>query len=158
MTVIARRIAATPARSASAAWKIIVDLTSKSGTSARAELESVAGIACSLISDETFANAPAVVCGAGPRLKIYCLYDDNAMNAERANENALTFNPTDGDWKMSLPCASEDLDWVQSELKKKSNRITARDKDAAVDGESEARSAASSASMLELDQEVFLKS
>lgn len=156
MTVIARRVAATPARSASAAWKIIVDLISEPGTSARAELESVAGVACSLISDETFADAPTVVRGAGPRLKIYCLYDDDAVNAEQVNENALTFNPTEGDWKTSLPCAPEDLDWVQSELKKKSNRITARDKDAAVEDESEARSAASSA--LELDREVFLKS
>lgn len=156
MTVIARRIAATPARSASAAWKIIVDLISKSGTSARAELESVAGVACSLISDETFANAPAVVRGAGPRLKIYCLYDDDATNGEQANENTLTFNPTDGDWKMSLPCAPEDLDWVQSELKKKSSRITARDKDATIGDESVDRSAASFA--LEIDREVFLKS
>lgn len=158
MTVIARRIAATPARSASAAWKIIVDLISEAGTESRTELESVAGIACSLVSDETLADAPAVVCGTGPRLKIYCLYDDDAMNAEQANENALTFNPTDGDWKMSLPCASDDLDWVQGELKTKSNRITARDKDAAVENETEARSAALPASALELDRGVFLKS
>lgn len=156
MTVIARRIAATPARSASAAWKIIVDLISKSGTSARAELESVAGVACSLISDETFGAAPAVVVGAGPRLKIYCLYDDDATNGEQANENTLTFNPTDGDWKMSLPCAPEDLDWVQNELKKKSSRIIARDKDATIGDESVDRSAASFA--LEIDREVFLKS
>ncbi len=157
MTVIARKIAATPARPASAAWKSIVDLISKAETTARAELESIAGIASSLISDETFADSPAVVCGAGPRLRIYCLYDEDATSAEQANENALTFNPTDGDWQMSLPCLPEDLDWVRNELKKKTNRITARDKDAAMNDESEARSA-SSASALELDQEVFLKS
>ena len=36
---------------------------------------------------------------------------------------------------MSLPCPTEDLNWVQSALKKHSSRITARDLAEAVESE-----------------------
>lgn len=157
MTIIARTIAATPARSASSAWKIMVDLISTEGTLARAELETVTGIASSIISDEVFKDSPAVVFGTGPRVRIYCLYDDEAITGEKANENVLAFNPTDGDWKMSLPCSAEDLEWVQGELKKKSTRITAREEDTSV-SDDDFESSSSSSNALEFNREVFLKS
>jgi hypothetical protein len=156
MTVIARKIKATPARSASAAWKVVVDLISAKDSNARADLEAVSGIASSLISDEAFSRSPGVVYGTGPRVRIYCLYDDDAITGDKANENALTFNPTEGEWQMSLPCPAEDLAWVQGELKKKSTRITARDESADVDEENDVRSDASAG--FEINREVFLKS
>lgn len=156
MTVIARKILATPARSASAAWKVIVELVSNKETEARAELEVISGIASTLISDESFRDSPAVIYGAGPRLRIYCLYDDEAITGDKANENSLAFNPTDGDWKMSLPCPAEDLEWVQGELKKKSTRVTARDENDALSEESE--NSSSSSSGLKINREVFLNS
>lgn len=156
MTVIARKIKATPARSSSAAWKVVVDLISTKDSDARAELEAVSGVASSLISDETFSKSPAVVYGTGPRVRIYCLYDDDAITGDKANENGLTFKPTEGDWQMSLPCAAEDLEWVQEELKKKSTRITARNENSALDEESDVSSSTSKG--LEINREVFLKS
>jgi hypothetical protein len=141
MTVIARRIKATPVRSASSAWSVIVNLLApKAGSAARVELENIAGIASSLISDEAFRSSPAVVYGSGPRVRLYCLYDEEAVSGENASESTLSFVPTEGDWKISLPCLAEDLNWVQEALKKKSSRITVRDLTVAVDdGESESQ-------------------
>ena len=73
-----------------------------------------------------------------PRTRIYCLYDDDAIEGSDANEEALGFDPLKGDWRLSLPCLADDLAWVQSALKKHSTRITARDLDAAVSGADEA--------------------
>lgn len=156
MTVIARKISATPVRSASAAWKVIFELISSKGTDARKELEAISGIASTLISDESFLNSPAVVYGVGPRLRIYCLYDDDAITGDKANENSLAFNPTDGDWNMSLPCPAEDLEWIQEELKKKSTHVTARDENDALSEESENSSSLSSG--LKINREAFLNS
>lgn len=155
MTVVVRRIIATPARSASTAWATIVDLLAPDQDSdARKELESVAGVASSLISDEAFKNAPSVVYGSGPRVRIYCLYDEESITGDNASESALAFVPTNGDWRMSLPCPTDDLDWVQNTLKKLSSRITARDvNDAVADENSKSQSSSTS---LEIDREAFL--
>jgi len=127
-SVVARRIIATPARQASGAWAKMVDLLAPDQKStARKELESVAGIASSLISEEAFRDAPAVVRGKGPRVRLYCLYNDDAISGEDASEAPLATVPTEGEWKLSLPCPSDDLEWVQAALKNKSTRITARD-------------------------------
>ena len=127
-SVVARRIIATPARHASGAWAKMVDLLAPDqNSSARKELESVAGIASSLISEEAFKDAAAVVRGKGPRVRLYCLYGDDAINGEDASEAALATVPTEEEWKISLPCSTDDLEWVQSTLKNKSTRITARD-------------------------------
>jgi len=126
-TVIARRIIATPGRNASDAWTVIVDLLAPKDGDARRELESIAGVATTLIADDAFADAAAVVTGSGPRVRIYCLYGDDAISGDNKNENNLAFTATEGDWKMSLPCPVDDLNWVQETLKKKSSRITARD-------------------------------
>jgi hypothetical protein len=126
-SVVARRIIATPARHASRAWAKMVDLLAPDQkSSARKELESIAGIASSLISEEAFKNAPAVFCGKGARVRLYCLYSDDAISGEDASEAALATVPTEEEWKMSLPCPVDDLEWVQVALKNKSTRITAR--------------------------------
>ena len=129
MSTIARRVAASPVRTASEAWRFITELLSKPDSDGRLELVAVTGIACSLIADECFKGAPAVVTGSGPQVRVYCIYDEDAIDGTKVNENALSFVATDGDWKMSLPCREEDLDWVTASLKKKSSRITARDMD-----------------------------
>ena len=128
MTSISRRIIAIPARSASEVWKTIVNLLApQTSNNARRELLQITGIASSLISDEAMKDAPIVVYGFGPRIRIYCLYGEDAISGEKANEATLPPSPTDGDWTMSLPCPAEDLDWIQEALKKHSDRITARD-------------------------------
>ncbi len=125
MSTIARRIRATPARPATEAWEMIVGLISEPGSAARKELNAVSGIASCLIADETSKDLPIVVAGVGPRLLLYCLYDEDAVTGEDADETALPWNPTDGNWKMWLPAAREDLDWVQRELAKRGSRIVA---------------------------------
>lgn len=155
MSTIARRVAASPVRTASEAWRFITELLSKPDTDGSDELIAVTGIACSLIADECFKGAPAVVTGSGPQVRVYCIYDEDAIDGTNINENALSFDTTEGDWKMSLPCREEDLDWVTASLQKKSSRITARDMDG--DGRA-ADDRSASLKQVEVDVEGFLNS
>lgn len=155
MTVIARRIVSEPVRLATATWTTIVDLLAPDANrTARAELLAIKGIASSLIASEAVKNAPIVVYGAGPRVRIYCLYGDDALTGENANEDKLVSSPVDGDWKMSLPASASDLEWVQKALKEKSSRITARDLNTEVDEMSEDSSNSKSIS---IDREAFFR-
>lgn len=140
MTVIARRLASVPERSAVDTWNAIVELIAPdSRSSARNELAAVAGVACSLIASEM--AAPIVIYGSGPRLRIYCLYGDEAIEGDNVSEGSLTYVPTEEDWRMSLPCPEEELGWVQKSLRS-STRVSARDEDEDVgDEKSEDRSA-----------------
>ncbi len=142
MTTVARTFISVPQRSASETWEAIVALIAPdSNSAARSELSAVAGVACSCIADEALAGDPIVVYGVGPRLRVYAVYGDDAVDGEGANESALSWVPTDGDWRLSLPCPSDDLAWVQSKLAKASKRVTARELGAAIDDEDGDRSA-----------------
>ena len=154
MTIIARHIISEPVRTASETWNIIVDLlVPDPENTARQELLTIAGIACSLIASEAVKDAPIVIYGSGPRIRIYCLYGENAIVGEDANESEIISNPTSGDWAMSLPCPEYDLDWVQTTLKNRSGRITARDMNTSISIE-EDNSSKNSAS---IDMEAFLR-
>ncbi len=157
MTVVARRFVSIPARTASATWSAICQvLAPESGSAAAVELASVAGVASSLISREAM-TSPLVVWGVGPRVRLYCLYNDDAVEGDDANETALSFDPTDGDWHMSLPCPAEDLSWVKNALKGKSKRVTARDMETVLDSDEE-ESSQGSATETVVDLEAFFKS
>jgi hypothetical protein len=157
MTVVARRFVSIPTRTASATWAAISRLLApREKSAASTELASIAGIASSLISREAM-TAAIVLYGTGPRVRVYCLYNDDAIDGEDADEMALSFDPTAGDWQMSLPCPSEDLSWVQDALKAKSRRITARDMDTAFDNE-EHEASKNNAVETVVDLEAFFKS
>lgn len=126
-TVARRTICSSPKRDTLTSWSVIVDLLASTNTDARPELESVAGIASSIIAEKACENSPIIVSCEGPQTRIYCIYDDDAIDGSDANEDSLGFDPLKGDWSISLPCTEDDLSWVQSALKAKSNRITARD-------------------------------
>ena len=126
MSVIARRIVSTPVRSASETWTVITDLLAPSEGEDRRELSRVQGVACSLISSEAPVDDAIVIWGAGPRVRVYCLFGENAITGDDKSENALASCPTDGDWSMSLPCPEEDLAWVEKELAVLSKRVSAR--------------------------------
>ncbi len=128
MTTVASRIfRSSPHRDATQTWTAIVDLlTQGKNSSARNELLAVAGIASSVIADQYPKDVPIVVTCDGPRTRIYCLYDDNAIEDGEGNEGALGFDPLQGNWHVSLPCHDDDLAWVQNALKGHSSRITAR--------------------------------
>jgi hypothetical protein len=156
MTTVASRIVrSSPHRDTAATWSFIVDLLTqgKAGT-AKTELLAVAGIASSIIAERAPKDAAIVVTCDGPRTRIYCLYDEDAIDGSDAKEDSLGFDPLQGDWKVSLPCAEEDLDWVQRALKAKSSRITARDLATKL-GEGEEDKAQSQG--LILDVKAFLK-
>ena len=97
-TVIVRRVVATPGRPAATAWQVIAELAAAEGSAAREELDAVAGIAISLIAAESMRDSPIVVYGVGSRLRVYCLYDDDAILGEGSSEDPLAWCPTDGDW------------------------------------------------------------
>ena len=137
MSTVARRIKATPERGASDAWEVIVDLLAPEEGAARTELQSIEGIASAIISTESPKDAPMVVRGAGPRVRLYCLYDEDAISGDNANEAALAECPTDGDWKMSLPADADDLAWIKDALAKKTQRVTVREKSESVDDDDE---------------------
>lgn len=127
-TVVRRTFASSPARDAHETWMAIVDfLTKACPTADREELIAVAGTAASTISDQAPRDVPIVVTCDGPRTRIYCLYDEDAVEGADSNEDVLGFDPLKGDWAISLPCLADDLAWVQSALARDSKRITARD-------------------------------
>ena len=143
MTVVARTLVSRPERSATDTWEQIVALIAPDvGSAARSELGAVAGAVCSCIADQALADDPLVVYGVGPRLRVYALYGDDAVEGERANDSALSWVPTAGDWRMSIPCLADDLAWLQSKLAKVSRRVTARALGTAVAGDEDEREGA----------------
>lgn len=131
-TVASRTFKSTPERDAARTWMAIVDLLTQGiSGAARTELLAVVGIAASVIADQTPKDAAIIVTCDGPRTRIYCLFDDDAVEGSDANEDALGFDPLKGDWLVSFPCLADDLAWVQRALKKHSTRIKARDLDEA---------------------------
>lgn len=155
-TVIKRLIRATPHRTASEVWQLITDLVAPDKNSpARADLSRVAGVLGQVIASEATKCSPVVVFGSGPRLRFYCLYDEDAITGEDANENALPFTATEGDWRISVPALPDDLEWVQRELKNRSTKITAREQGDPID---EDEQAATHAASVEVDVKAFLRS
>lgn len=159
MTVLARKVAATPVRLATDAWQRIVDLLAPTNTAARTELMSIVGVASSLITEESMKGSPIIVTGDGPRVRLYCLYGDDAIEGSKTNEATIPGSPAEsGDgWKMSLPCPSDDLEWVRASLKKRSTRVTARDMSETRLQEEADENAATSASAATINMESFLR-
>ena len=157
-TVASRTFRSIPHRNAYDTWTVIVALLTQGRTgTAYNELMAVAGVASSLITDQTPCDAAIIVTCDGPRTRIYCLYDDDAIDGGDVNEDKLGFDPLSGDWAVSLPCAAEELDWVSGALKKHGTRITARNSTEATVAKEEA-SAAAAASGLVLNTKGFLGS
>ncbi len=155
VTVTRRTVRSSPHRDALTTWQLIVDLLTATNKGARAELENVSGIASSTIADKACEKSAIIISCDGPQTRIYCLFDDDAIDGSDANEDVLAFDPLKGDWSISLPCTGEDLSWVQSALKDKSDRITARDLSEKKQAD---ESFSQSQAGLELDVEGFLRS
>jgi len=153
-TVASRTFRSSPHRAAIETWKQIVDLlTQGRAGEARTELLGVSGVAASIIADRAPQDAAIVVTCDGPRTRIYCLYDDDAVEGSDANESPLGFDPLNGDWRVSLPCTTDDLGWVQGALKNHSARVTARD----IKDDVPAKTEAPQSQSLVLDPKGFLE-
>lgn len=157
-TVARRDFQSIPQRDALATWVAIVDLLTagSNDTAKRQELMKVSGVASSLIADQSPRISPIIACCDGTRTRIYCNYDDEALDDSNSNEAKLGYDALKGDWEVSLPCAVEDLAWVQSALKQHSSRIVARDQDQGIDTGNKAQ--ADNDSMYAIDVEGFMKS
>jgi hypothetical protein len=130
-------------------------LTQGKQGAARDELMAVAGVASAVIAERAPADAAIVATCDGPRTRVYCLYDDDAIEGADAKEDALGYEPLQGDWAVSLPCPADDLAWVQRALKAKSTRVTARDQSSKLGDNADTGEEAEG---LSIDVETFLKS
>lgn len=120
---IRRDVSSIPARSAKDTWAAIIDLVSGKGTVDGVQLKAAASAMESIIADEHPASVPIVFKGSGPRLLIYCLFNEEAMEAGLSVDR-LNFNPTAGDWRMTVPCDPEDVNWIAKTLKERAPRIS----------------------------------
>ena len=124
MSTVARRFTASPARLSSATWKAISGLVCKADSSAASEFAKVAGVASSLINERFFAEHPLVVKNKGPRLRIYCVYGDDATTGDGANENELSWSPTANEWHAFLPCSEEQHEHMAAYIAGKSAKFS----------------------------------
>jgi hypothetical protein len=124
---VRREIASIPVRTAGETWDAIVGLISGEGSVDTGALKAAASVMESLIVDEHPATCPIVVKGEGPRLVIYLLYSEAAMEAG-TDIDKLTWNPTGGSaWQMTAPSEAADVDWMNATLKKRAPRIVVHD-------------------------------
>lgn len=157
-TVASRVVRSSPHRNSSDTWAFIVDmLTQGKDGDTRKELMSVSGVASSIIAERSVKDFAIVVTCDGPRTRVYCLYDEAAVEGGDAKEDDLGYEPLKGQWTISLPCPQDDLQWVQRALKANSSRITARDMTQKLGEEAESGKAAASGG-LTLNVDKFLKS
>lgn len=73
------------------------------------------GVASYIITEKILEEHPVVVRGvSGPRLRVYCVYDDDALDEDKLNEEPLTWSPTadDGSWRVALPVVSGKADVI----------------------------------------------
>jgi hypothetical protein len=123
MSVVARKFTANPLRTGSETWEVILNTITNGADSAKQALTEITGIAASIIADKTPANNPITIVGRGSRLRIYCLYDEDALNDE-SNESKLSWQLFENDnWEIHFPVQEEDYKWVTDLLVKKGKRF-----------------------------------
>ncbi|MBO6655888.1 MAG: hypothetical protein JJ934_03290 [Pseudomonadales bacterium] len=132
---IKRVIAAIPVQSAEAAWVQFCDLVTDDDSSDANQLNAISSVMQSLIADEQFTEAPIVMAGVGHRLVVYFCFGEEAL--EQGTEvDALTWNPTAGDWSMYVPCDETNMAWAPELIEERSNRVSAHPVDEKPDIES----------------------
>jgi hypothetical protein len=117
---------------------------------------SVVGVAASIIADHAPKDDAITVTCEGPRTRVYCIYDDDAVEGSEASEGPLGYDALSGDWRVSLPCHEDDLGWVQGALTIHSKRITARKLGDAIADDGNSKEASGAAQPLVLDPKGFL--
>jgi len=152
-TVITRHVASTPRRTPGETWEVIAAILAPDrGSPARSELLKVGGVAATCIASESPKEDAFVVYGNGPQVRVYCVLGDDAITSDGVNEDSLRETPADNDWRLSMPCLPEDLDWTQKKLKSLSSRITARPTGETVDYEKPKAAKASGGLVVNLEE------
>lgn len=116
---IRRDISSIPFQSAGETWQRIIELVTGPDSKDVLQLENAAGVMGSLITDEFPLKRAIMLEGVGPQLRVYCRFGMKAVE-EGAKVDALTWNPTAGDWTMHVPCDADNLKWVKDSLAKTS--------------------------------------
>ena len=119
---VRRDISSIPHCSASETWQRIIDLVTGPDSKDGGQLNAAAGVMASIITDEHPGAKAIVLEGVGAQLRIYCRYGMEAIE-EGSAVDALTWNPTAGDWTMHVPCDADNMSWVKASLAKTSPRI-----------------------------------
>lgn len=123
MSIISRKFAACPARTAVETWESIVAVIAAEATdSIKQDFLSINGVIASIISDETTAKNAITVVGNGPRLRVYCLYGEASVGDD-ANEAGLSWKPFENDWVIYFPVEEIDHEWVTKLLSEKSKKF-----------------------------------
>jgi len=121
MTVSVRKFSASPVRNATEVWNFIVDTISSSDV-IKTELRKVAGVAASIIADGIPSIFPITIIGSGPRLRLYCLYDEDALGDDK-KEDPLNWKLFDQQWQVFFPVEKADQEWTDKILKGKGNNF-----------------------------------
>jgi hypothetical protein len=148
---VRRDISSIPQRSASETWQRIVDLITGQGSKDVQQLNAAAGVMGSIITDEHPASRAIIVEGVGPQLRLYCRYGMAAIEAGGSTVDALTWNPTAGDWTMHVSCDAENLAWVKASLAGSSPRIKVFDVAEAERADEEDKAATNGAGAMVID-------
>lgn len=119
---VRRDISSIPHRSASQTWQRIIDLITGADSLDTGQLTAASGVMGSIITDEHPSTRPIVIAGVGGQLRIYLQYGLKAVEEGDAVD-ALSWNPTAGDWTMRVPCDSDNITWVKASLAKRAPRI-----------------------------------
>jgi hypothetical protein len=147
---VRRDISSVPFRSATDTWQRLLELVTGKDSKDTQQLIKAAGVMGSIITDEHPGARAILLEGVGPQLRIYCRYGLKAVE-EGEKVDALTWNPTAGDWTMHVPCDEENIAWVRQSLAETSPRIRVFDvaeADRGSDDDGAATTAAKSAGLV----------
>ena len=123
---VRRDVPATPKQTAGAAWQAIVALISDATSTDVDQLAAATGIMETLIADEAPAAQPIVVVGESLRVVLYCLFGDEALDADTTLDK-LPSNPTRGEWSLYAPCEADDVEWMKKALANNGDRVMVYD-------------------------------
>jgi len=112
---VRRDVSSIPLRSASETWQRIIDLVTGQDSKDTQQLKTAAGVMGSIITDEHPASRAIMLEGVGPQLRIYLRYGMKSLEAGE-KVDSLTWNPTEGDWTMHVPCDEENIEWMKKSL------------------------------------------
>ena len=119
---IRRDIASIPQRSAEETWSEYKRLVTGAGSVDVNQFDAAASVMASLITDEAFKGDPLTLTGVGNRLVAYLLHGPDALEAG-ASIDKLSWNPTEGDWTLYVPCPEDQYDWAKKTLSVRAPRF-----------------------------------
>ncbi|HEY3252167.1 MAG TPA: hypothetical protein VGK25_13745 [Ignavibacteria bacterium] len=127
MSAVKRIIISNPERTSVETWAKITDIICSQDMEAKSEFDKVSNVTASLLSEEFMKDHPMIMKGGGSQLRVYCLYGEDAITGEDANEDQLSWNITEKDWTVFMPCSEEELTWYEKAISNLSDRFKVYD-------------------------------